>query len=123
MIKLIFAGYADQTELLSDVLTEQSASLVNNSVRVAMDGIHAVIAVVVDVTGNLSSVQTSDVNVFYRVTSSADWASAGVYQVRAHYITSHKSRSCLNWGTIAPSPPPTNLVGTEVSFRLPPRIG
>ena len=82
MALLFCSESTSQTELPDDVVTSYSASSSDNSVSVAMDGIHAVIAVVADVTGDMNSLQTSDVSVSYRVTSSSAWTSAGVYQVR-----------------------------------------
>ena len=61
-------------------------SLVENSVSFTMVGIHAIIAVVVDVTGDLSSIQASDVSVSHRVTSSTAWTSADVHKVSVHGI-------------------------------------
>ena len=57
------------------------AGLTGYSVDLQLDGIHAVIALTIDVTGDASSVQTAGVSVTYRTTPSAAWITATVLQV------------------------------------------
>ena len=88
-------GSASQQRLSNSLLLGNDAGLTGNSVDLQLDGIHAVVALTIDVIGNTSDIQTSDVTVTYKTVSwSATWMSATVLHVSytctyMHNIHSH----------------------------------
>ena len=79
----ILADISEQSALPSELLLNSIAS-VGNRVDAQLDGIHAMVALSVDVSGDVSGIEASDIAVFHRPTSTASWSNENVLQVHVH---------------------------------------
>ena len=85
-------GSASQQRLSDSLLLGNVAGLTGNSVDLQLDGIHAVIALTINVTGDASDIQLSDVTVAYRAAPAATWISATAQHVSCFLIIMGKCR-------------------------------
>ena len=79
-------GSASQQRLSNSLLLGNDAGLTDNSVDLQLAGIHAVIAMTINITGDASDIQLSDVTVAYRAAPSAAWISTTALHVRYFLI-------------------------------------